>query len=206
VFAAKACLLTGPPTSLRGSPSGPWHRYKDLFDLYFMTRAVPLQARQLQDAVEGNWNFDRMDRDGLPVPYRLFGDATRPGDGYTADEAAVPWEEGCRRLQAQHPQLVAYPAFAQMSQDLGTCLDSAPGAVAGASWAAGRWVVPTATTRGQSDAVPFEPLSGDRRSNAERPASGDLGSGGVRCSVCGRPLHADRSVADGVGPTCRGRG
>ncbi|HET9658017.1 MAG TPA: nucleotidyl transferase AbiEii/AbiGii toxin family protein [Kineosporiaceae bacterium] len=130
LFADKACLLTGPPTSLRGTPSGPWHRYKDLFDLYFMAQAIPMAAQTLQGALEGNWNFTRMQRTAVPHPYRLYGDHTMPGDGLAADEPAVDWSAGCDSLRETFPQLRAYPGFAEMSRVVGALIDDAASAAA----------------------------------------------------------------------------
>lgn len=146
VFADKASLLTGPPASARrGAPAGPWHRYKDVFDLYFMTEAVPLRAEVLQEAMDSNWNYQRMERPGTPHPYRLYGDTSLPGDTYARNEPTVPWDEGCRRIVEANPQLATYPDFRGMRDQVATCVDTARVAPAGAVWSpTSQWQAPQA--------------------------------------------------------------
>ncbi len=134
LFADKACLLMAAPRTAREAPTTPWHRYKDLFDLYYLTQATPLNAGRLHDAVTNNWNFARMDRDGLPTPYRVYGDRTRPGDRHTIDEPDIDWATACRTLQDRHPALRAYPPFHGMIDTINTLLATLPSTDRGSSW------------------------------------------------------------------------
>ena len=137
LFADKASLLSGPPTSLRGPTVGPWHRYKDLVDLYFVTQAVALDGDRVKAALASNWNFRRMERPGVPEPYRVYGDHTRPGDRFARDEPAIDWERGIDQLREAAPQLAAYPSFTAMSSEVGGCVDELAGIADGSLWVPG---------------------------------------------------------------------
>jgi hypothetical protein len=114
-LADKLCLLTGPPVSLRNAPTGPWHRYKDLVDCYFLIRTVPMDAAAVRHALDTNWNLTRLGVDAVPNPYRLYGQPPA-----RAGEAAVPWREGCVNLAVTNPQLRRYPHFDRWSPKSGS--------------------------------------------------------------------------------------
>lgn len=117
-IADKVALLTGPPSTARAVPAGPWHRYKDLFDLHFAIRTCPMSPRLLRDAIADNWNWQRLP-DGLPRPYRLYAQPPlQPG------EPPIPWNEGIDRLRAAFPQLARYPSFDAMAAEVGAYVDA----------------------------------------------------------------------------------
>lgn len=111
--ADKVVLLTGPPTSLRGTTDPAWHRYKDLVDLHFVVRTCRLDGPTLRDAIEHNWNWRRLGTSELPHPYRVYGQPpVQPG------EPAVPWHAGIEELRERWPQLRAYPSFPGMIENV----------------------------------------------------------------------------------------
>ncbi len=117
-LADKIALLTGPPISHRPLPAGPWHRYKDLFDLHFVLRTCRIEPHRVRTAIATNRNWRRLPA-GLPRPYRLYGQPPhQPG------EPAVPWHEGVEKLRASSPQLARYPSFAAMSTGIATYVDT----------------------------------------------------------------------------------
>lgn len=146
-FADKAALLTGPPTSLRGPVADSWHRYKDLLDLYYLTQTVPLNSDRLSTALADNWNFTRMERGGLPNPYRVYGDATRTGDEFARSEPPIDWTQGVDQLRTAAPQLAIYPDFEAMSTEVGRCIDGVTTTPTGSMWTPGRgWSIPEHAT------------------------------------------------------------
>jgi hypothetical protein len=128
----KLCLLAGPPISLRNAPNGPWHRYKDLIDAYFLVRTTPMSGAEVGRSLETNWNLRRMDPPTLPHPYRVYGQAPVP-----AGEPEVPWREGCANLVKSNPQLARYPGFDTMVAEVGRFVDTVPH-TSGAVWNPGR--------------------------------------------------------------------
>lgn len=128
--ADKACTLTGPPLGLRGQV-GAWHRYKDLFDLYFIARTCRVDGDMLREAVEHNWNWQRIGH-GMPFPYHVFG--RKPGP---AEEPEVPWRDACEQLRASQAQLAAYPEFPAMIDAVGAFVDGLREAQ-GAMWVPGQ--------------------------------------------------------------------
>lgn len=129
-IADKAATLTGPPVGLRGQ-AGAWHRYKDLFDLYYAARTCEIDGAALHEAVAHNWNWKRL-TDGMPEPYRVYG--AKPGPEH---EPEIPWREGCEQLRNTHPQLRAYPQFDGMLHDVGALVDGLAHA-SGKIWAPGQ--------------------------------------------------------------------
>ena len=104
-IADKVALLTGPPSTARAVPAGPWHRYKDLFDLHFAIRTCPISPQLLRDALADNWNWQRLPA-GLPRPYRLHAQppnaARRPAD---------PLEPGRRQVARGLPAAGPLPVL-----------------------------------------------------------------------------------------------
>lgn len=134
-FADKLCLLTGPPTTMRAGVSGPWHRYKDLFDIYFMTQTCRFDGARLKDAIENNWNWKRIDGP-LPTPYDVYG-----RDGVNV----VPWDRECEKLRSAHPQLGRYPSFEGMRLAVGELVSDLEFS-AQRTWEPGRgWTLPGET-------------------------------------------------------------
>lgn len=73
-LADKICLLAGPPASMRpNSPTGPWHRYKDLLDCYYLIQYSRIRVADMQTALTSNWNLARTGLSELPTPYRVYG-------------------------------------------------------------------------------------------------------------------------------------
>lgn len=129
-LADKMALLAGPPVTLRAAPDGLWHRYKDLFDSYFIVKTCPIDADQMRTAIESNWNLDRLQLNRLPVPYHVFGSG--PG------EPNIPWRAGCDRLRGTSAQLQRYPDFTEMNRMVGSFVDGLASAPPGAVWSAER--------------------------------------------------------------------
>ncbi|MEU7935245.1 nucleotidyl transferase AbiEii/AbiGii toxin family protein [Micromonospora echinofusca] len=124
----KLCLLAGPPISLRNAPAGPWHRYKDLVDSYFLIRTTPMAAAEVRRSLQTNWNLRRLDPPVLPHPYRVYGQAPVP-----AGEPEIPWRDGCAHLVKSNPQLARYPSFEAMVAKVGRFVDTVPNSP-GAVW------------------------------------------------------------------------
>lgn len=132
-LAAKICILTGPPASSRDHGPGPWHRYKDLFDCYYMIRNCRLDAQEMRSAIRSNQNLARFGVTDLPDPYRLY-----PGE--PGEDRRIPWRAGIARLRATHPELDSYPSFDEM---VGTIADFVAGlrrAGPAAVWENQRWM------------------------------------------------------------------
>jgi hypothetical protein len=116
----------------------PWHRFKDLFDLYYLTTGCRVTAAELRAALETNPNLARHGLTELPHPYRLHGSGPEPG------QDTVDWAGGYERLRSQHPALSTYPEFSvtlATLRDLANHLANAPDA---ATWnpANRRWSGP----------------------------------------------------------------
>lgn len=109
-IADKLVLLTGPPTSLRGENTTAWHRYKDLIDLHYLISTCRVDGDLLRQAMHTNWNWNRMDTERPPVPYRVYGQTPLAAP----DERQVPWEAEIDALRHRWPQLRAYPHFSAM--------------------------------------------------------------------------------------------
>ncbi|MGW9370418.1 hypothetical protein ACWGVR_10440 [Streptomyces xanthophaeus] len=135
-LADKLVLLTGKLRALREGPGGPWHRYKDVYDIYFMMQTCRLDADRLREAVGTNWNLAPMGIEWVPVPYRFYGqDAAGP-------EPAVPWKEGVDALRSKSAQLHRYPGWDHMRAEISAFMDSLPSAPSGSTWVPGRgWTV-----------------------------------------------------------------
>jgi hypothetical protein len=135
-LADKLVLLTGKPRGLRGEGDRPWHRYKDVYDAYFMLQTCRIDADHLREAVSNNWNLGPMGMDRVPVPYRFYG---QDGSG---PEPVVPWKEGLDGLRVGSPQLHQYPDWDQIREKLGAFMDSLPTAPSGSVWTPGQgWAV-----------------------------------------------------------------
>jgi len=140
-FADKACLLVGPPVSMRTATAAPWHRYKDLFDLYFIVQSHPMDGTKLREALETNWNLGRAGITRIPAPYRLYGDRSRPG------EPPVPWNEGCERLRSGVAQLQRwYPDFKGLRDSVSAYIDQLPGVNQASQWHPSQGWTPTAAS------------------------------------------------------------
>jgi hypothetical protein len=149
-LADKLVLLTGKPRGLRGEGGKPWHRYKDVYDAYYMLQTCRIDADEMRQAVNNNWNLGPMSMEHVPVPYRFYGqDATGP-------EPVVPWKEGLDALRAGSPQLHRYPGWEEIQHSLGGFMDSVPAAPAGSTWIPRRdWTVQkTRTATDTERAVP----------------------------------------------------
>ncbi len=119
-LADKLCLLAGPPNTMRKPPPvGPWHRYKDLFDVYFICSTCEIDGSTMQEAVQKNWNLARSGLDQLPRPYRLYGQQPVP-KGVTP----IPWDEECENLKKSNSQLGFYPNYSKMMKTVGAFVDS----------------------------------------------------------------------------------
>ncbi|MFE4634807.1 hypothetical protein ACFRJ1_15715 [Streptomyces sp. NPDC056773] len=145
-LADKLVLLTGAPAGLREGPDGPWHRYKDIYDAYFVVETCHLDADRMREAVNKNWNLARMGIDRVSVPYRFYGqDASGP-------EPAVPWKEGMQALRDRSPQLDRYPSWEHMRDRLGTFMDSVQSAPSGSTWIPGQgWKAQLSRAAGEGD-------------------------------------------------------
>jgi hypothetical protein len=116
----------------------PWHRFKDLFDMHYLTTNCQIHADSLRDAIATNSNLARHGLAALPRPYRLYGHEPRPG------EDAVAWEQGYGRLRTTHPALSGYPPFAAVVAEISDVVDQLRTAPDSAVWdATGRqWAEP----------------------------------------------------------------
>ncbi|MDQ1051999.1 hypothetical protein [Streptomyces sp. V4I2] len=130
-LADKLVLLTGKPRGLRKTPTGPWHRYKDVYDAYFILKTCHIDADQMREAVDNNWNLAAMGMERIPVPYRFYGQ----DDGGT--EPRVPWKEGLDALQRGSPQLERYPGWDEMRGTLSQFVDGLASTSSGSSWTPG---------------------------------------------------------------------
>lgn len=123
------------PTAPHWNP--PWHRFKDVFDLQYLTDTCRMPAAEMRAALAENPNLAKTGGRGLPVPYRLHG--LNPGPGQTP----VPWREKYEQMRRDHPTLATYPDFdtalrriGQFAERLSTGTD--------AVWQPGRgWRAPT---------------------------------------------------------------
>ncbi|MFJ7242628.1 hypothetical protein ACIQWB_36660 [Streptomyces olivaceus] len=170
-LADKLTLLTGKPRGLRGE-GGPWHRYKDVYDAYFMLRTCRINADHLREAVENNWNLAPMGMDRVPVPYRFYG---QDGNG---SEPVVPWKEGLDALRPGSPQLHRYPSWDGLREALGGFMDSLPAAPAGSIWVPGQGWSRQAQTSPEATRVPgVSPKAARARSTTtpDRPRRGPSG-------------------------------
>lgn len=130
-LADKLVLLTGKPRGLRDAPTGPWHRYKDVYDAYFMLKTCRIDGDQMREAVANNWNLAPMGMERVPVPYRFYG---QDGSG---PEPQVPWKEGLDAIRQRSAQLHQYPSWDEMRRTLGQFMDSLESAPAGSVWVPG---------------------------------------------------------------------
>ncbi|MFG2405370.1 hypothetical protein ACGFR8_13730 [Streptomyces brevispora] len=148
-LADKAVLLTGPPSDPRNGTTGAWHRYKDVYDAYFMLKTCRIDADAMREAVEGNWNFKRMNMEAVPRPYRFFGqDAFR-------SEPEIPWRDGLEAIRSGSPQLRSYPSYETMRDTIGGFMDSLPSAPERSTWVPGRgWAL-----EGAAQAFPRQPAA-----------------------------------------------
>ncbi|WP_331758870.1 hypothetical protein OH782_42490 (plasmid) [Streptomyces sp. NBC_01544] len=166
-LADKLVLLTGKPRGLREAPAGPWHRYKDVFDAYFMLQTCQIDADHMREAVNSNWNLGPMGMDRVPAPYRFYGqDATGSGP-------VVPWKEGLDGLRVGSPQLHQYPDWDQIREKLGAFMDSLPTAPSGSVWTPGQgWAVQhsrSAAEAAQQDRTPRISASAARSRSTTTP-------------------------------------
>jgi hypothetical protein len=132
----------GDKLALTATPhwNPPWHRFKDLFDLYYLTTGCRVTAGELRTALEANPNLTRHGLAELPRPYRLHGAAPEPG------RASVDWVTGYERLRNQHPALSTYPEFSVTIATLRNLADHLATASHSAIWnpAASQWSGPNA--------------------------------------------------------------
>ncbi len=119
----------------------PWHRFKDLFDLYYLTTGCRVTAGELRTALETNPNLTRHGLTELPCPYRLYGADPEPG------QDSVDWATGYERLRSQHPALSTYPEFSVTLATLRNLADHLASAPDSATWnpTSGRWSGPAAS-------------------------------------------------------------
>lgn len=106
----------------------PWHRFKDLFDLHYLTTGCRITAEQLRAALATNSNLTRNGLTNLPRPYRLHGHDPETG------QHSVDWATGYERLRNQHPALSTYPPFLTTVATLSALADHLPGASESAAW------------------------------------------------------------------------
>lgn len=135
-FADKACLLTGEPVNSRRSGTMTAPRFKDVFDLWFMTQACSFDWFELNTALDNNWNWRRL-TDGLPKPYSLFGNRqlTRTVTSKTTNaEPDFQWRARCRELQKSDRSLAHYPSFGTMLRDIRDFVDGASSLANLAQW------------------------------------------------------------------------
>jgi hypothetical protein len=131
-LADKLVLLTGKPRGLREAPAGPWHRYKDVYDAYFILKTCHINRDHIREAVASNWNLAPMGMERIPVPYRFYG---QDDNGL---EPRVPWKEGLDALQQRSPQLRRYPSWDEMRRTIGQFMDSVEPTPAGSTWTPGQ--------------------------------------------------------------------
>ncbi|MDX2601932.1 hypothetical protein PV379_10760 [Streptomyces caniscabiei] len=172
-LADKLTLLTGKPRGLRGEGDRPWHRYKDVYDAYFMLRTCRIDADHMREAVKNNWNLGPMGMDHVPVPYRFYGqDSNGP-------EPVVPWKEGLDALRAGTPQLHQYPGWDGMRETLGAFMDSLPTAPAGSTWVPGQgWRLQHAQTTSETTRAPGVSAAAARSRSTTTPDSPRRGPSG----------------------------
>jgi hypothetical protein len=185
-----AVLLTGPPNDLRGlhTDQRPWHRYKNVFDVYFAVRACHIDADTMKVAVAENWNFKRMGMTPADIqPYRLYGqDSSRA-------EREVPWGRGVEGIRSGSPQLHAYPSYEQMRATIAEFMDSLPDAPAGSTWIPGRgWTLPREQGAEGGAAQPAAELDADAAAAARTASLGfPKGPLGTRAPGSASQPHRD---------------
>ncbi|MER6314445.1 nucleotidyl transferase AbiEii/AbiGii toxin family protein [Streptomyces sp. NPDC001581] len=131
-LADKITIISGAPrVSARGIPSGPWHRYKDIFDIYYMIKTSRVDADEMREGIRVN-NLAQSGREDLPSPFRAYGQEPPAG------EKAIPWHEACEAMRAEHPQLAGYPQFAAMENAVGAFVSGLETAPSGSTWVPGQ--------------------------------------------------------------------
>ncbi|WP_406475704.1 nucleotidyl transferase AbiEii/AbiGii toxin family protein [Streptomyces sp. NBC_01615] len=131
-LADKITMISGPPPqSARRTASGPWHRYKDVFDIHYMIRTSRVDAEQLREAVRVN-NQERFGWEELPRPFRAYGQEV------TAGEKPIPWHEASEALRAEQAQLAGYPQFTQMQETVSAFVAELEIARPGSTWVPGQ--------------------------------------------------------------------
>jgi hypothetical protein len=172
-MADKICNLAGVPRSSRNADRPPdFHRYKDLFDIYYMIEACPFEAGQLQQATEQNHNMPRIGLQRLPVPYQLFREQGAGG------LVPLPWAKEYEALRQGFVQLRHYPAFAQMRARIGSFADGLAAAPGDAVWDPGRGWQTAQDQRRSAALLAFPPLTarpGDRVAEPGRPRPAQRG-------------------------------
>lgn len=114
----------------------PWHRYKDLFDLYYLIHTCRFRLVDLRQALETNPNRAKAGLDRLPVPYRLY-----------QDPAGPTWQDRYEQMRAQHPALAAYPPFAEAMAGISKFVRGIDAGPVDRIWLpAGQWVRHTRRT------------------------------------------------------------
>ncbi|MEU8024687.1 nucleotidyl transferase AbiEii/AbiGii toxin family protein [Micromonospora haikouensis] len=164
-MADKICNLAGVPRSSRNADRPPdFHRYKDLFDIYYMIETCPFSAGELRRATEQNHNMPRIGLQRLPVPYQLF---REPGAGTLTP---LPWAREYEVLRQGSLQLRHYPPFAQMRERVGSFADALAAAPDDAVWNPSRGWQTLPQQRRSAALLAFQPLT-------ERPGERAAGSG-----------------------------
>jgi hypothetical protein len=125
-LADKILIPTGKPQGLRNMPHGPWHRYKDVFDAYFMLQTSRVGADAMREAV--THTLARMGVQSAPIPYRVY------GQDESGPEPVVPWKEGIEGLRKGSAQLQYYPSWEGMRTAISEFMESLPHAPKGSTW------------------------------------------------------------------------
>ncbi|WP_433717409.1 hypothetical protein ACQP2U_43500 (plasmid) [Nocardia sp. CA-084685] len=139
-LATKICMLSGPPSTSRIIGAGPWHRYKDLFDCYYLIRNCRFDAQGMREAIRTNQNLARFGRTDLPDPYRLY-----PGD---PGSDPIPWLQGVELLRSTHPELRDYPAFPELEATITEFVAALRSCGPTAVWESHRWLAKEAAPTG----------------------------------------------------------
>jgi hypothetical protein len=166
-MADKMCNLAGVPRSSRNADRPPdFHRYKDLFDIYYMIETCPFNAGQLQQATQQNHNMPRIGLERLPVPYQLFREQG------AAALAPLPWAKEYEALRQGSVQLRHYPDFEQMRARIGSFADALATAPSDAVWDPSRGWQTLEGQRRSAALLAFPPLTARPGNRAAEPGTG----------------------------------
>lgn len=165
-MADKICNLAGMPRSSRNADRPPeFHRYKDLFDIYYMIETCTFSAGQLRQATEQNHNMPRIGLQRLPVPYQLFREQG------TGGLTPLPWAREYEALRQGSLQLRHYPPFAQMRARVGSFADTLAAAPDDAVWNPNRGWQTLPQQRRSAALLAFQPMTTQPDERASGPGT-----------------------------------